>query len=502
MAYLILKLKPTARLSVGFLNATLNKAHREGNRPAAFSKVYDQFFTDWERRIDFQTDNYKPIIDPLHPDQEQTLAKFITTTGAKFSFLFNGSPLTEILDFQGKNSLISTINLLNFFRLRFPNGYLPPEETIRQLRHTTGVAAVCVVPDVVSRHHKPRKKRITPPPCTPPMLMPLPATLNNGLQSYQAELAMQNAWSRLPAQGFPGRGAGVKLAIVDHSWQPNFGEAYCIDDLDHNYPNWRKTTPGYTHGTHTLGVLLSRFQPVYPPTYIPVGLVPNANVFLSSSNIGGDDVYGDVESAIFNAVNAVNKSASKGVVLIVLGGPGSTGAVGSAPIETKPKPASLTNCAVVELVGMATDFGIMVIESAGNGGVELTTPLPDSGAVIVGATATTGVAHTRSRYGTSDFGERIDIAVWGDGIKTVGGMGLFSETSVASTIVAGIVTSLLSIAQVQYNRLIPPAVVRMWLRGVNNFAPPQPDSLAVYTMPSMDALLAQLDAYCAIPPTP
>ena len=110
---------------------------------------------------------------------------------------------------------------------------------------------------------------------------------------------------------------------------------------------------------------------------------------------------------------------------------------------------------VFDAIAAATALGIVVVEPAGNGNVNLDDPscggvfdrnVRDSGAIIVGA----GDSATHARLAFSSFGSRVDVQGWGNNVATTGYgdlfnigdarqlyTGLFGGTSSASPIVTG-----------------------------------------------------------------
>ena len=78
-----------------------------------------------------------------------------------------------------------------------------------------------------------------------------------------------------------------------------------------------------------------------------------------------------------------------------------------------------------DAIAAATQVGVIAVEAAGNGGVDLDSPVlarafdpafRDSGAIMVGAS----VNSTGARQGFSCHGARIDANGWGDGVVTTG----------------------------------------------------------------------------------
>ena len=134
-----------------------------------------------------------------------------------------------------------------------------------------------------------------------------------------------------------------------------------------------------------------------------------------------------------------------------------------------------------DAIRAATDRGVVVIEAAGNGGVDLDAKIyakkfdravRDSGAIMVGAGGPPRYGFVdRARLDFSNYGARVDVQGWGRRVATLDYGDLqrcddaghrhytdeFSGTSSASPIVAGAAILLESEAQGR----IPPAVLRL-----------------------------------------
>jgi len=149
---------------------------------------------------------------------------------------------------------------------------------------------------------------------------------------------------------------------------------------------------------------------------------------------------------------------------------------------------------------LATEKGIIVVEAAGNGGVNFDDPfynqkppgfppswknpfnrtIADSGLIVCGAGAppSGGFGPDRSRLSFSNYGNMVDSQGYGRGVVTTGygdlfrGQGenqrlytaTFSGTSSASPIVTGTVISLQGIAKAR-NKLLSPLQMRQILRA-------------------------------------
>jgi serine protease len=125
------------------------------------------------------------------------------------------------------------------------------------------------------------------------------------------------------------------------------------------------------------------------------------------------------------------------------------------PIENAP--------GVFDIIRIATAIGIIVIEAAGNaplgGSAADISGMPDSGAIIVGASNST----TMAPKDFSNYGDRVDVFAWGQDVWTTGSsketpsyytdyrpsgsIGAFDGTSAASAIIAGAVMVIQGIAQ-------------------------------------------------------
>jgi microbial collagenase len=143
---------------------------------------------------------------------------------------------------------------------------------------------------------------------------------------------------------------------------------------------------------------------------------------------------------------------------------------------------------VLAAIRMATDAGITVIESAGNGdpysrnGIHLDNfdcdgiqvfnrsakNFEDSGAIMVGA-ATASVPHSRMRY--SNYGNRVDCYAWGERVVTTGCYPNSSDsldtvtqkfcgTSSAAAIVCGAAIAVQSICEENFGFRLSPCELR------------------------------------------
>jgi hypothetical protein len=274
----------------------------------------------------------------------------------------------------------------------------------------------------------------SPPPATPDF---------TGQQGYA--LPPGTGIGRLDTLTHPGGdGKAVTIVDVEYSW------LFAHEDLklDREKAILGTRTPidpfdDTNHGTAVLGILAARDNGKGV-----TGLAPKATVKVSPANTDGGF---DVAFAIGVATGALKKGD---VILIeqqtaVCGGACGADQVGCGPVEFFQ--------AEFDAIKAATAKGIVVVQAAGNGSVDLDGPAckrkfdrsrRDSGAIIVGA----GSAATGARMFFSSFGSRVDVQGWGEQVATTGYGDLFdtgarrkeytavfSGTSSASPIVTGAV---------------------------------------------------------------
>ncbi|MCE9574385.1 MAG: hypothetical protein K8W52_14655 [Deltaproteobacteria bacterium] len=135
------------------------------------------------------------------------------------------------------------------------------------------------------------------------------------------------------------------------------------------------------------------------------------------SNASGTSLAEAVEAAVHNL------RPGDVLLLDVDGESGATlGDTRRVPVEYWPS--------VFAVIKHATSRGVIVVEAAGDGGVDLDAPAfagafdrtrRDSGAILVGAGAPAVSSLARSRLPFSNFGRRVDVQGWGAQVASVGG---------------------------------------------------------------------------------
>lgn len=299
-------------------------------------------------------------------------------------------------------------------------------------------------------------------------VLPLVARLPGMVLAYAAPLATPPpSASYVSQQGYrdpapAGVDAGY-LAKVPGAQGDDVG----IFDLEYS---WDVNHEDLSKARATGAVIPSGPSPVDPfgpahGTAVLGELVADSNSFGVTGITSASAIHMvNVDDATFgwnvaNAVQVAHQHAKPGDVILIeqqIAGP--DGAF--VPLEWDP--------ATYDAIVSAVADGVIVVETAGNGGANLDNaslygspfPLgkPDSGAIIVGAGAGCPGQTARSRLAFSDYGARVDLQGWGNCVATTGwdgnltpGASLdhsytndFSGTSSAGPIVASSAAALTS----------------------------------------------------------
>lgn len=164
----------------------------------------------------------------------------------------------------------------------------------------------------------------------------------------------------------------------------------------------------------------------------------------------------------------------------------------------------------LDAIVLARDLGTVVVEAGGNGNRTLDTwsdPATgrtfatDSGAVVVGASASAGAGGGHPRWTTavsgSTWGARIDCHAWGEGVATAtvvaGAPGYtsgFGGTSSASAIVAGVAAVVQAMHVERWGFPLAPGVLRHLLRTVGTPQSPAGAAEPIGVQPDLEALAA------------
>jgi hypothetical protein len=291
------------------------------------------------------------------------------------------------------------------------------------------------------------------------------------------------------------RGSGVTIADVEYEWRPTHVELAAIGLAAPPATGLPAAYRSADHGTAVLGVLGAS-----PDGKGVSGLVPDADLRPISPFYGRD----------YQPARAINDAAAglgPGDVILIEQQAQAGGSL--VPVEF------LVD--VRNAIAAAVRKGIVVVEPAGNGNLDIgtleqapwlagQTAPGHSGAIIVGAggsdTDQSGPTALRRAVG-SNWGSRVDLQGIGVGVVTsgygdgIGGVGdraytsCFDGTSSASATVAAAVAALQSGAIAQNGQPLAPADVRRLLvetgqRQVN------PEDGVIGPRPRVDAALIRL----------
>jgi hypothetical protein len=316
-----------------------------------------------------------------------------------------------------------------------------------------------------------------------------------------------------------GNGNGIKLYDVEYNWNQTHedlskanGVALLLNPGDSSAPPGFEGCPApcdrlnREHGTGVLGEVIADND-----TKGVTGISWGADVGLAPAN---------TVNLGYNVANAILLSVADGspgdVILIeqqvpVCGLPdGNYG-----PFEWEQS--------VFDVIQTAVANRIAVVETAGNGGVNLDQAacgtvfdrtVRDSGAILVGAGGSPGPPDflDRQRLWFSCYGDRLDVQGWGEHVMTTGGNGefyrnpraprdpnfwytnIFNGTSSAGPIVAGAAVNLQGIALNRFGVPLNPVEIREILVQTGS---PQLGNTAEHIGPRPD-----LRAAIAVIPTP
>jgi Subtilase family/LGFP repeat len=307
-------------------------------------------------------------------------------------------------------------------------------------------------------------------------------------QRHLTAINVRKAWDR------GADGSATRFIDIERGWLPKHQDLPPLQLLGgHN------SFASYGHGTAVLGVIAGLDNLVGI-----VGIAPQTNAsVISYVNPAHRTGSTREEHALANAILlAISKLGSGDVLLLeeepvfaFEGGPGHP--ANGAPTEL----AAEAEEPVYQMILLATNRGITVVEAAGNGNADLDTYVPggrailsrsgagtrpDSGAIMVGACTTgnqrwTFIGASGRTFG-SNFGSRVDCCAWGEQIVTTGDRdppfredgylagpapAFFSGTSGAAAIIAGVCLLIQDLAAASGGKL-PPRVVRAMLGNPHN----------------------------------
>jgi subtilisin family serine protease len=307
-----------------------------------------------------------------------------------------------------------------------------------------------------------------------------------------------------------GKGNLVKIVDIESGWNLNHEDlpSMFITDGRNDDDDSRQ------HGTAVMGVLVARDDGAGV-----TGIVPQASGGVVSVNRGlGIAYFGNVAEAVLVAA----MSLSEGDVILIeqhARGPGSDKDC-TACITSDGKPRDQCGYIAMEYwndifdaVNAATASGVIVVQAAGNGEMNLDNARYDdrfdrnvrnSGAILVGA----GDSATRAPLCFSNNGSRLDLQGWGENVTTAGYgtpnalranggddnqwyTSTFSGTSSATPIVAGAVAAIQGIQIANNNPALD------WFEMTDllgRTGTPQGSGKRIGPLPDLKAAIAELPA--------
>lgn len=287
-----------------------------------------------------------------------------------------------------------------------------------------------------------------------------------------------------------GDGEGIQFADVERGWTLNHEDllqrnVILISGVNKDY---------FGHGTAVLGEILS-----YNNKIGCIGISPNLLLAGVASQWETNVSYNTA-----NAILAAANFLRSGDILLIEAQTNFEGFNG-VPVETEPP--------VFDAIKYAINKGIVVIEAAGNGSVDLDTftdlsgkkvlnrldpNFKDSGAILV-ASASSAIPH--QKHWVSSFGSRVDCYSWGENIDTTGDgwagnstnvytqSPMFGGTSGASAIIAGAAINIQGIAINYSNKVLTPSEMRVVLTNSGGTPSANPTSDKIGIMPNLKQII-------------
>jgi len=322
------------------------------------------------------------------------------------------------------------------------------------------------------------------------------------LQALQGYLGPDPGVDAIGAWAMGYRGESVRLADIEYAWileheEWNEGALTPEPNQTPDLEELVDITDG-NHGTGVAGVLIAGDN-----GYGITGIAPDATL----------GVYPEltIESGSRRPeaiVSAASDAALGDVILLEMQtGEPLTGLLGPAEI----------NEAVWVASRMATDAGVVIVATAGNGALDLDRDelayyreRGDSGVIMVGA----GEPGTRERLGFSTYGERLDVQGWGEQVFTTGYgqyamygddpnqsyTAVFNGTSSAGPVVAGVAALVQGAVKDGGGAPLTSAQMRTVLRGTG-LPQPEGDTGLIGPLPQAPAAIAAALVPPTAPPT-
>lgn len=328
-------------------------------------------------------------------------------------------------------------NFFTYFRLNAPPGAHPEEIVPRLLNWSNRVQYAYVAPVD-----------------TEPQVGLNDPRYSGGCQGYLGPASGGGVDAELAWQFIGGDGFNQDFGDVERGWQiphPDLGNVTLVNGCQNQFSDPQ------LHGANTLGVVCGIANNFTGGT----GIAPNLRQVILTSR----DCAGTTSDAIFASTSYLSKAGS---VLLV------EAQSNFLPVETWP------DC--FDVIEAAVAAGIVVIEPAGNGPMDLDTvtlfgenilkrddsKFKESGAILVGAATSTPPHQCMP---SSNFGSRVDCFAWGENVYAAGfdvgnsstncsDVNIFDGTSSASAIIAGVALAVQGIAEHKWGLRFKPIQLR------------------------------------------
>lgn len=485
-----------------------------------FTEKQESYFKLMKTASEFDNLQYKTI----NKDLSDLLINFAYKSKKKYQPLFPYPVVSQYYDVASKIKLIEQYaKSCVFFQNRLPNYITIPidgidEEEANSLIQIISSSNYSDAIDYAFLHTALSETDITSTtPINPTYVLNTGDSYRTQNQNYLDSLKIDKLWwyAQPNKWNSPNKiGANVGLIDVEAGWFTSTSE-YEIEELNNLRGANSHASKDVTHGTMVLGIIKSSVPlinlpfPYFNSNGIS-GIAPSADTRLVS--VYNENFELNEFRAVLIAIIEAMKFEDKPSIILLERYINNT-----QPLESS-KP-------IFDLIRIATKcLNITVVEAAANGNLNFDSMLPctdsycfysrkshdfsDSGAILVGCTE---FLNTERGYGkvligaeSGNIGSRIDVFLWGRNIYTTytsfeeTEYSLFSHTSGAAAITAGIATSLQWYAQTKYNRIIPALKMREFLtnnpQAINPSCTMNYDTY-VFQMPNYQCLMSKVDNF-------
>ncbi|WP_018016276.1 cellulose-binding domain-containing protein [Teredinibacter turnerae] len=291
------------------------------------------------------------------------------------------------------------------------------------------------------------------------------APLSTDYSAYQGHIEPDPGIDVAYARSLGLTGSNVTIADIERDWNLDHED---LVDQNVRFGTARSPDDAAHHGTGVIGILVAGDN-----GYGMTGTVPDAEMIVFSEEVGRLQALSDAITAL-----------SPGDIIILemqRGGPQTPGSIKEVKYPGESFVPADYDRSIWDTVKIATDAGIHVVATAGNGNVNLDHSLyddyrarGDNGSIMVGAGSSTAL-HNKLTFST--YGSPLHLQGWGENVWTLGTGNLakfgnddnqaytysFNGTSSAAPIVASAVALVQDYAETFLGRDISPLEMRTLL---------------------------------------